>query len=180
MRISSEKKSYYNKFDRRKLEFQKIDGSSKQSDNAEFDIYFDDEGNTRYFSKDCCTVQFLSTISFEKIDLTLKKHGSKIIDTQRTKNYFTISLPLDMDLFEFLTQLNKEDIVEFAEPNELLIADQESPNINKRNIEKNNETKSQFFKPASTPDPKPEKKAKIYIDDFTNKEISKPFQGRKI
>ncbi len=86
-------------------------------------VMIDDEGLTRYFMPDEYTVQFREDISEEDAEQILQELGSHIIVKQRTRGYYTVSVPEDKGLFETLQIVSDLDEVEFAAPSEFGLND---------------------------------------------------------
>ena len=108
-------------------------GDDTQAENAILEeaakhlTYKDVDGNERYFLPHECTVQFNDDsvkAGDEKMREMITALGSKVITKQRTPGYYTITVPADQDLFEFLNKLNKEESVKFAEPSEFSVDDE--------------------------------------------------------
>ena len=83
----------------------------------------DDENCTHYFMPDEFTVQFDEDLSEKEIEKILKKEKCAIIKKQRTKGYYTLSVPKNKGLFETINTFNKREDVIFAENSEIGIND---------------------------------------------------------
>ncbi len=86
-------------------------------------VMVDDEGLTRYFLPDECTVQFQEEVSTEDAKRIIEEIGSSIIVKQRTAGYYTIAILEGKGLFETIRQLSELDEVLFAEPSEFGLND---------------------------------------------------------
>jgi len=96
--------------------------SSKYAQNA-LPSMVDDENCTHYFMPDEFTVQFDEDLTEKEIEKILKKEKCGIIKKQRTKGYYTLSVPKNKGLFEIINIFNKRDDVVFAENSEVGIKD---------------------------------------------------------
>jgi len=83
----------------------------------------DDEDCTRFFMPDQFTVQFNDDLSEKEIEKILKKEKCKIVKKQRTKGYYTLSVPENKGLFEIINKFNTLQEVVFAETSEIGIND---------------------------------------------------------
>ncbi len=83
----------------------------------------DQEGLTRYFFPDECTVQFQPEISSEEAERLIEQVGSSIVRKQRTPGYYTVMVPEGKELFETIRQFSELDQVAFAEPSEFGLND---------------------------------------------------------
>ena len=94
-------------------------------------VMVDGDGLTRYFVPDECTVQFAEGIGDVEASAIIEAMGSEVVVDQRTEGYFTISIPEGKGLFETIRELNERDDVEYAEPSEFGVNDdQYMPNDN--------------------------------------------------
>ncbi|MES2801073.1 MAG: S8 family serine peptidase [Bdellovibrionota bacterium] len=84
-------------------------------------IYRDSEGYINYFAAGKMTVQFDESVTEAKALSMIQNMGSKIIKKQRTKGYYTISIPAHLTLFEAVEAYNNIPVVRFSEPSELIV-----------------------------------------------------------
>ncbi len=92
---------------------------------------FDDsEGLRRYFIPDEVTVQFDQSISEADMELAIQELGSEVVQKQRTKGYYTVSVPEGRSLFDMIADFSQRDDVLFAEASEIGFNDElaSSPN----------------------------------------------------
>lgn len=95
---------------------------SKYANNA-LPCMIDDEDCSHYFMPDEFTVQFEDELSEKDIEKILKKEKCTIIKKQRTKGYYTLSVPKNKGLFETINSFNKRSDVIFAENSEIGVND---------------------------------------------------------
>ncbi|WP_298903151.1 S8 family serine peptidase [uncultured Psychroserpens sp.] len=84
----------------------------------------DEEGNLHYFMPDEFTVQFDEDVSETKAKSIIKSFKCEIIKKQRTKGYYTLSVPKDKGLFETISAFNKHKDVLFSEASEIGLNDE--------------------------------------------------------
>ncbi|EAZ87961.1 hypothetical protein [Crocosphaera chwakensis] len=70
-----------------------------------FPAMIDNDGLTRYFLLNECTVQFKETISEGTAKELLKKKGYSVLSEQRTPGYYIVSVPEDQEFFVAVQQL---------------------------------------------------------------------------
>lgn len=81
-------------------------------------VMIDKDGLTRFFLPDEFTIQFREGVADEEALQTIAKLKSEVIRRQRTKGYFTVSVPKGKGLFEILRAASGLPNVAFAEPSE--------------------------------------------------------------
>ncbi|MEX0677679.1 MAG: S8 family serine peptidase [Pirellulales bacterium] len=81
--------------------------------------FVDDEGNSRYLLPDELTVQFNDDVAADVAEKFITDKGSRVLVRQRTRGYYTISVPTGKGLFETIHELNQLPEVRFAEGSEM-------------------------------------------------------------
>ena len=86
-------------------------------------VMIDNEGLRRYFLPDEFTVQFASAVTPGEAEEVLRQMGADIRRRQRTRGYYTASVPEGAGLFETIATISSREDVSFAEPSEFGIDD---------------------------------------------------------
>ena len=86
-------------------------------------VMIDNEGLRRYFLPDELTVQFNDSVTPDEAEDALLEIGAAIRRRQRTRGYYTVSVPEGAGLFETIVAISNRDDVFFAEPSEFGIDD---------------------------------------------------------
>jgi subtilisin family serine protease len=81
-------------------------------------VMIDQEGLTRFFLPDELTIQFRDGVDDDEALRTIAKLNSEVLKRQRTRGYFTVTVPEGKGLFETLRAASKLPNVAFAEPSE--------------------------------------------------------------
>lgn len=86
-------------------------------------VMIDGEGLRRYFLPDEFTVQFADAVTPNQAEDALRAMGADVLRRQRTRGYYTASVPTGAGLFETISAISRRDDVRFAEPSEFGIDD---------------------------------------------------------
>ena len=86
-------------------------------------VMLDNEGLRRYFLPDEFTVQFADGVTPTDAEDALREMGAGIRRRQRTRGYYTASVPEGAGLFDTITAMSNRADVLFAEPSEFGIDD---------------------------------------------------------
>ena len=82
-------------------------------------VMVDQEGLLRYFLPDELTVQFAARVDPSEAEQLISRFGSRVLVRQRTRGYYTVTVPDGDTVFSAIRRFNEHPDVAFAEPSEV-------------------------------------------------------------